>query len=673
MGDEISHSEGDASPFKPPPAFVQASIARQAKIRQQQLERGNSEMLVASPTSSPAASPALSPTAGVTTASRSSSSPTPKRKSSKTVQQITLLAERRASRRRDQDAARKSALEEEIGDRDAAMYQKKIAAWRAATRASSTTASPPATQPVASPRIKVCVRKRPLHAREHPAFDTVTAQPGGASGPANINLHEPKTHVDLTKDIVTHTFMFDHVFDENCTNKEVYSSTAKTLVKGMFDGARGTVFAYGQTGSGKTHTMFGQGPNSKGMYEYACEDVLEHLNVAKRSGRGLTLYVSFFEIYGGHVYDLFSSKARVQLLEDQAGVIRVLGLREEAVTTVEELLRLAKVGSDERTTGATDANPDSSRSHAVFQMRLRDDETGSLVGKFSLVDLAGSERAADRVVVERRERFEGAEINKSLLALKECIRALHRCGSGGGGHIPFRASKLTQILRDSFMGRKSQTVMIATISPGSNSAEHSLNTLRYADRVKELKKAQRRQDPTVVASGIQQESVDELDHDEIFKTDGRDDDINDDDDDDADEDDEEWTDALSASRLASPRATTTSQMFQQPSKTSKPSGVASSVPQSHSALTSQILAQHETLLSAHVASLRTHTSLMQLDRALIIDAMQPDSDMLDYVQGVLRVLDERDAVYKDVRRRAELLAGLLRDEDMVAAQLRSQN
>merc|ERR1712072_1468268 len=105
-----------------------------------------------------------------------------------------------------------------------------------------------------------------------------------------------------------------------------------------------------------------------------------------------------------------------------------------------------------------------------------------LVGKFSFIDLAGSERGADTMDVDRQRRLEGAEINKSLLALKECIRALDR---QDGGHVPFRGSKLTQVLRDSFMGN-SRTVMIAAVSPNVLSCEHSLNSLRYADRVKEL-------------------------------------------------------------------------------------------------------------------------------------------------------------------------------------------
>ncbi|KAG8516145.1 Kinesin-like protein KIF2A, partial [Galemys pyrenaicus] len=133
-----------------------------------------------------------------------------------------------------------------------------------------------------------------------------------------------------------------------------------------------------------------------------------------------------------------------------------------------------------RTSGQTSANAHSSRSHAVFQIILR--RKGKLHGKFSLIDLAGNERGADTSSADRQTRLEGAEINKSLLALKECIRALGR----NKPHTPFRASKLTQVLRDSFIGENSRTCMIATISPGMASCENTLNTLRYANRVKEL-------------------------------------------------------------------------------------------------------------------------------------------------------------------------------------------
>ena len=103
----------------------------------------------------------------------------------------------------------------------------------------------------------------------------------------------------------------------------------------------------------------------------------------------------------------------------------------------------------------------------------------------SFIDLAGSERGADVIDTGKKTKQDGAEINKSLLALKECIRALDKTGSKN--HLPFRGSKLTQVLKDSFMGN-SKTTMIANVSPALSCCEPTLNTLRYADRVKELKK-----------------------------------------------------------------------------------------------------------------------------------------------------------------------------------------
>jgi hypothetical protein len=235
--------------------------------------------------------------------------------------------------------------------------------------------------------------------------------------------------------------------------------------------------------------------------------MIAKLHSAENIGKNMRLRVCFFEIYGPRIHDLLAHKNRLQLLEDRFGNVQIQGLREVDVSTLEDLLAVAGEGNAARTTGSTEANPESSRSHAVFQIKLIT-STGNTVGKLSLVDLAGSERGVDAGNVGRKARVEGAEINKSLLALKECIRALHKreqLGSGGSGrsssfgsspsvsnlqgdsHIPFRGSKLTQILRDSFIGKRSQTVMVATISPGSDSAEHTLNTLRYADRVKEFK------------------------------------------------------------------------------------------------------------------------------------------------------------------------------------------
>uniref|UniRef100_S4R6F2 Kinesin motor domain-containing protein n=1 Tax=Petromyzon marinus TaxID=7757 RepID=S4R6F2_PETMA len=129
-----------------------------------------------------------------------------------------------------------------------------------------------------------------------------------------------------------------------------------------------------------------------------------------------------------------------------------------------------------RTSGQTSANATSSRSHAIFQLILRRGEL--LHGKFSLVDLAGSERGADTGNSDLQMCREGAEINKSLLALKECIRALGQ----NKAYTPFRGSKLTQVLRDSFIGENSRAYLIAMISPAMSSCDHTNNTLRYADR-----------------------------------------------------------------------------------------------------------------------------------------------------------------------------------------------
>ncbi|XP_014677251.1 PREDICTED: kinesin-like protein KIF2A [Priapulus caudatus] len=234
------------------------------------------------------------------------------------------------------------------------------------------------------------------------------------------------------------------------------------------------------------HTMGGdfsgkQQDCAKGIYALAAKDVFKLL-ATKYKKQDLCVGASFFEIYSGKVFDLLKKKAKLRVLEDGKQVVQVVGLQEVAVNNVEDVLKLIGHGNNVRTSGQTSANQHSSRSHAVFQIILRKTNTKKLHGKFSLIDLAGNERGADTSSSNRQTRMEGAEINKSLLALKECIRALGR----NGAHLPFRASKLTQVLRDSFIGDNSRTCMIAMITPGMSSVEHTLNTLRYADRVKEL-------------------------------------------------------------------------------------------------------------------------------------------------------------------------------------------
>ncbi|KAJ3089320.1 Kinesin-like protein kif24 [Quaeritorhiza haematococci] len=294
-------------------------------------------------------------------------------------------------------------------------------------------------------RIRVCVRKRPLNKKELKRNEADIAV---VNARRCISIHEPKVKVDLTKFVEEHSFVFDEVFDENASNEDVYKRTAWPLVEYIFSGGKATCFAYGQTGSGKTYTMLDE---SNGLYVMAGRDIFALLKHSQYSH--LSAWVSFFEIYQGHLYDLLNNRKRLFAREDGKQQVCIAGLQEHEVDNVQHLMQIFEHGNATRSTGATGANADSSRSHAILQIVLKH-KTGKqkMQGKFCFIDLAGSERGADR----------------------------------GDADKQTRQSKLTQVLKDSFIGN-SRTCMIATISPNISNSEHTLNTLRYADRVKELK------------------------------------------------------------------------------------------------------------------------------------------------------------------------------------------
>ncbi|KAH8327341.1 hypothetical protein KR074_011577, partial [Drosophila pseudoananassae] len=348
--------------------------------------------------------------------------------------------------------------------------------------------APESNEPLKQHEIQVCVRKRPLNRKEQAQQELdVISVPNNES----LVVHEPRQQLDLQRFLDNHTFRFDYVFDEDCTNSTVYQKTARPLVHHVFDGGMATCFAYGQTGSGKTYTMGGQFDGKKqqipgdGIYAMAAKDFFTLISTPPYAALKLKVSCSFYEIYGSKVSDLLMpGKPILRVLEDGHHQVQVVGLKEKPVTNTKEVLAFLELGNSVRTSGITSANDKSSRSHAVFQIVLRASPNNRLHGKLSLIDLAGNERGADNSSADRRTRLEGADINKSLLALKECIRAL---GRQSATHLPFRSSKLTQVLRDSFIGgSRVKTCMIAMISPSLQSLEHTLNTLRYADRVKEL-------------------------------------------------------------------------------------------------------------------------------------------------------------------------------------------
>jgi kinesin family protein 2/24 len=282
-------------------------------------------------------------------------------------------------------------------------------------------------------------------------------------------VHQCNYKVDgITKYLENHSFEFDNSFGETNTSTDFYQYSIRPLIRLLFNNGTVTCFAYGQTGSGKTYTMMD-------VQKLAIEDLFAASQGKYKFG------VSFFEIYGGKVLDLLNNRAQLAVLEDKNQKIQIQGLQENPANTPNEMNKIIEYANSVRTTCATTSNNTSSRSHAICHIYIND--SSHRVGKLSLVDLAGSERAQDCQSNNRARRLEGAEINKSLLSLKECIRALDTKES----HVPFRASKLTMVLRDSFVGRSEliKIVMIACVSPGFSSAIHTINTLRYAERLKE--------------------------------------------------------------------------------------------------------------------------------------------------------------------------------------------
>ena len=339
-------------------------------------------------------------------------------------------------------------------------------------------------------KIRVVVRKRPANHREFAQndIDIITTEKKNT-----IIVKELKNKVDLTKYIEEHKFTFDRAYGDNSSNQLIYNEMLKPMIEAAFNKTKITCFAFGQTGSGKTYTMLGNnhikndsGPQSPGLYLLSCIDMFNFLQ--KKEFQNLELWVSFYEIYCNKLFDLLNNKNVLQAREDGKGNICIVGLVEKHTKNVEELLDIIDFGLNSRTVGITGANLDSSRSHAILQISIKTKEK-EIYSKISFIDLAGSERAVDTIDTNKRTKIDGAEINKSLLALKECIRALDL----EKRHKPFRGSKLTLVLRDSFIGN-CLTLMIANISPCLSCSEHTLNTLRYADRVKELRKPRHERD-----------------------------------------------------------------------------------------------------------------------------------------------------------------------------------
>uniref|UniRef100_A0A669AZL8 Kinesin-like protein n=1 Tax=Oreochromis niloticus TaxID=8128 RepID=A0A669AZL8_ORENI len=284
------------------------------------------------------------------------------------------------------------------------------------------------------------------------------------------------------------TYMFDVAFDFSASQEEVYRATTKGLIEGLISGYNATVFAYGPTGCGKTYTMLGT-DKEPGIYVRTLNDLFRAIEETS-DDMLYSVSMSYLEIYNEMIRDLLNpSSGFLDLREDSKGVIQVAGITEVSTINAQEIMELLMKGNKQRTQEPTAANQTSSRSHAVLQVavkqqsRCRDVLQEVRFARLFMIDLAGSERAAQ--TQNRGQRLkEGAHINRSLLALGNCINALS--DKNGNKYVNYRDSKLTRLLKDS-LGGNSRTVMIAHISPASVAFEESRNTLTYADRAKSIR------------------------------------------------------------------------------------------------------------------------------------------------------------------------------------------
>ncbi|KAM4812115.1 kinesin-like protein KIF19 [Urocitellus parryii] len=339
-------------------------------------------------------------------------------------------------------------------------------------------------------QLMVALRIRPLNAAELEEGATVIAHKVGDQVVVLMDPNEDPEDPLRAHRSRERTFIFDTVFDQQASQEDVYCATIQHLVEGVISGYNATVFAYGPSGAGKTHTMLGMDAEP-GIYLQTLTDLFQAIEKT-RDNMDYSVSISYLEIYNEVIQDLLNpSSGFLDLREDSKGSIQIAGITEVSTSNAQEIMQLLTRGNRQRTQEPTATNKTSSRSHAVLQVtvhqqsRSTDLAEEARLGRLFMVDLAGSERACQTQNRGKRMK-EGAHINRSLLALGNCINALSEKGGSRAQYVNFRDSKLTRLLKDA-LGGNSRTVMIAHISPASTSFEESRTTLLYAYRAKNIK------------------------------------------------------------------------------------------------------------------------------------------------------------------------------------------
>ncbi|EGD73006.1 Kif3b protein, partial [Salpingoeca rosetta] len=330
--------------------------------------------------------------------------------------------------------------------------------------------------------VRVCVRVRPMNTTEEETGCKNVVSVDEQRGSVTVN--HPSGGQPAK------TFSFDHSFNANVKQVDVYNTTARPIVEAALEGYNGTIFAYGQTGTGKTYTMEGvrSVPEKRGIIPNSFAHIFGQISKAEGNARFL-VRCSYLEIYCEDVVDLLGDVSKkLDIKEHPESGVFVQGLTQKIVKSAEDMDTLMTHGNANRKVGATKMNKQSSRSHAVFTIMIERSEVGEdgeehvRMGKLNLVDLAGSERQK-KTRAEGQRLLEANKINWSLSCLGNVISTLV---DGKSKHIPYRDSKLTRLLQDS-LGGNAKTTMIANFGPADYNYDETINTLRYADRAKRIK------------------------------------------------------------------------------------------------------------------------------------------------------------------------------------------
>uniref|UniRef100_A0AAQ5ZS24 Kinesin-like protein n=1 Tax=Amphiprion ocellaris TaxID=80972 RepID=A0AAQ5ZS24_AMPOC len=318
--------------------------------------------------------------------------------------------------------------------------------------------------------IKVMCRFRPLNSSEVTRGDK----------------YIPKFQGEDTVVIAGKPYMFDRVFQSNTTQEQVYNACAQKIVKDVLEGYNGTIFAYGQTSSGKTHTMEGNlhDTDSMGIIPRIVQDIFNYI-YSMDENLEFHIKVSYFEIYLDKIRDLLDvSKTNLSVHEDKNRVPYVKGCTERFVCSPDEVMDTIDEGKSNRHVAVTNMNEHSSRSHSIFLINVKQENTQTeqkLSGKLYLVDLAGSEKVS-KTGAEGAVLDEAKNINKSLSSLGNVISAL----AEGTAYIPYRDSKMTRILQDS-LGGNCRTTIVICCSPSSYNEAETKSTLMFGQRAKTIK------------------------------------------------------------------------------------------------------------------------------------------------------------------------------------------